>query len=361
MHVSGNLSWGSGVDTLVPRAGIPIVVISWLLCAGSAGAEVLEVRLVSAVAGVDGPATEGPVYARADQEVTLYPVLVIREDGRTHYVSDAGDVVIDGRRHRARPRAEGPPALFRWYVVEPALENLSNTASGRFRFEPIEYAEVPAALFFPGRLRADVRPRLTPDRGDGVGTMRYKLLALTTSGVLTTPGAEARAGRGAGGLADSVHRVTIRRDDTYLGYLTEMYGQPYIWASAGTSDARHQSERLEGSDCADFVVYGRRRMGHAIPYTWTGGLPAHTRLLASGEVGPDGIYRDADGEPLPFTEVGDLLLFPRHVGVLTEDRGHLGVLDTADLMMHTLFESPGEEPIARSGYADRPVEVRRWR
>lgn len=346
----------------MPGARIPVLAISLLLAAAPpARAEVTEVRIVSAVAGAPGPASEGPVYARLDQEITLHPVLVVREAGRTSYVSDAGEIELDGRRHQTRPLADGPMALFRWYRVEPAVEDMSNTASGRFRFEPIEYTEVPAAFLFPSRLRADVRPRLTSDRGDGVGTMRYKLIALTASGVLATPGSEARAGRGAGGLADTVHRVTVRRDDSYLGYLTELYGQPYIWASAGISDPRHQSERLEGSDCADFVVYGRRRMGESIPYTWTGGLPAHTRLLAGGEAGPDGVYRDAGGEPLPFPAIGDLVLFPRHVGVLTEDRGAPGVLDTADLMMHTLFESPGEEPIARSGYADRRVEVRRWK
>src|SRR5256885_376105 len=81
---------------------------------------------------------------------------------------------------------------------------------------------------------------------------------------IARPGPEARRGRGSGGLAGAVMRVSIRRDDTYLGYLTEMFGQPYVWASAGLSDATHQSERLEGADCADFVVYGARRMGKKI-------------------------------------------------------------------------------------------------
>jgi len=79
-----------------------------------------------------------------------------------------------------------------------------------------------------------------------------------------------------------VTRVTIRRDDSFLGYLTEMYGQPYIWASAGLSDTSHQSEHLEGSDCADLMVYGARRMGKHLAYTWTGGLPDITKLVAAG-------------------------------------------------------------------------------
>jgi hypothetical protein len=140
-----------------------------------------------------------------------------------------------------------------------------------------------------------------------------------------------------------------------------MYGQPYIWASAGTSDKTHQSERLEGSDCADLMVYGARRMGKHIAYTWTGGLPAITKRLASGTRGEDGIYRDRAGKPLPYTQEGDLILFPRHVGALTQDKGTKGVLDDQDIILHTLFDSPKEQAIADSGYADTAVEIRRFR
>jgi len=30
-------------------------------------------------------------------------------------------------------------------------------------------------------------------------------------------------------------------------------------------------------------------------------------------------------------------------------------------MLHTLFDSPKEQPIGESGYADNPVEVLRWK
>jgi hypothetical protein len=252
--------------------------------------------------------------------------------------------------------------------IEPVTNDMSNTASGTFRFERIEYDEtsITTADDTGSSLPADVRPTLTPNHGDpeapGIGTMRFRLYVLAADGrILATAGDEARHGRGGGGLNTSVARVSLRRDDSYLGYLTEMYGQPYIWASAGNTSARHQSERLEGADCADFVVYGARRMGKSIPYTWTGGLPSYTRRLASGRLGDDGVYQDPLGHPLPFSTVGDLILFPRHVGVLALDRGTIGVLDTADLMMHTLFDSPKEEAIATSGYAETAVELHRWK
>lgn len=321
----------------------------------------VAVHIVSAVDG--GAATDRPKRARADQEVSLHAVLAVGRGRSLRLFSDVSPVTIDGRVREARPLAEGPGAMFMWHKVEPALETMSNESSGRFRFEAIPYAET-LMLWHIGRstIGADVRPTRTTDRGHGVGTMRYKLTAITAAGVISTPGREARVGRGGGGLTAAVHRVTIRRDDSYIGYLTELYGQPYIWASAGTTAARHQSERLEGSDCADFVVYGRRRQGKSLPYTWTGSLPEYTRLLSPRATARrDGVYLDGGGGPIPFPEIGDLVLFPRHVGVLTKDRGTIGVLDHEDVMMHSYFASPREQAIGDSDYAATWIEVRRWR
>jgi hypothetical protein len=56
-----------------------------------------------------------------------------------------------------------------------------------------------------------------------------------------------------------------------------------------------------------------------------------------------------------------MVLFPRHVGALSVDKGEKGVLDDEDLMIHTLFDSPKEQAIKDSGYAHLPVELRRFR
>lgn len=307
-------------------------------------------------------ATDAPAYARTDQRVILYPVI---EAGGAIY-SDVPALILTGKRVTAKPLAQAPRASLAWQRVEPTSNNISNGDGPTFHYEVIEYATTAIA---PARAKdtprgaivADVRPTLTPDHGNGVGTMRYQLVATQGTRTIASPGVESRRGRASGGLTDAVTRVTIRKDDTYLGYLTEMFNQPYIWASAGPSAKAHQSEHLEGSDCADFVVYGARRMGADIPYMWTGGLPAVTKLLGGGTRSADGVYRDAKGNPVPFTVAGDMVLFPRHVGVLVEDRGFAGVLDDQDLVMHTLFDSPKTEPIADSGYADRPLEVRRFK
>jgi hypothetical protein len=322
---------------------------------------VIEARVVGAIG--DGPATDRPAYARADQPVTLHAVIVVEHAGKRVIHSDVPALRLGNKPVIAKPLAKAPAIELRWNRIEPAVATMTNgDTPSQFRFEPIDYRATPieSAAGKPS-IPADVRPTLTPDYGKGVGTMRYQIIALQDERVIASAGPEARRGKGAGGVTDAVFRVSLRRDDTYLGYLTEMYGQPYIWASAGVTDGGHQSEHLEGSDCADFVVYGKRRSGAKLAYTWTGGLPQYTSLLAAGTRGSDGIYRDRKNAPLPFTKVGDLVLFPRHVGVLAVDRGTLGVLDDQDLMMHTLFDSPHEQAIGETSYADKPLELRRFK
>ena len=322
-------------------------------------------RVISAhvaIAVDDAVATDRPAYARADQRVTLYAALVV-EDGKTRITySDAKRLQLGGRAVTPRPLAGAPRLELRWNRIEPALATMTNgDTPAEFRFAPIDYRATPieGAAGKPS-IAADVRPTLTPDHGRGVGTMRFQLVALHGDHVIASAGPEARRGKGSGGL-------TARSRGSRSGATTATsaphrdVGQPYVWASAGLSDNQHQSEHLEGSDCADFVVYGARRMGKKLKYTWTGALPEVSKLLAAGSRGEGGIYRAKDGTVLPFTRIGDIVLFPRHVGVLAADRGQLGVLDDQDLMMHTLFDTPKEQPIADSTYADQPLELRRLR
>lgn len=315
---------------------------------------VTKVHVVASVG--DAIASDQPAYARKDQPVTLHVVI---EVGKQMF-SDLSEVKLGKRTIHPAPIANAPATQIAWNRIEPAEANYSNTDGGGFHFTAIEYRATPLADH-TAAITADVRPTLTVDHGDGVGTMRFQAVVTQGANTIASAGPEATRGRGSGGLSDAVMRVSIRRDDTYLGYLTEMYGQPYIWASAGLTDSTHESERLEGPDCADFIVYGARRTGNKLAYTWTGGLPGITKLLAGGTRGDDGIYRDAKGKPVPFTQPGDLILFPRHVGALVEDRGTIGVLDDQDIMMHTLFDSPKEVRIADSGYAETVVELRRFR
>lgn len=320
------------------------------------------VHIVSAIGNRQAIPDDRPKRALASDGITMYAVLEARIDGRRTFFSDVATIRVGGRKRAALPMREAPTAALAWFKVEPEVDNMSNTQSGSFRYERIGYREVSVqAWMLKSTVTAEVRPTLTPDRGQGLGTMRYKVVAHQGDHKVASPGVEARRKGGSGGLTDKVHRISLRRDDTFNGIMTEMFGQPYIWASAGRTRRTHQSERLEGSDCADLMVYGARRKGYDIEYTWTGGMHEYTRVLARGEPREDGVYVDRKGRPIAFPRPGDMLLFDRHIGALVEDRGVEGVLDNQDVMMHTFFASPREQPVSETPYADAPIKVIRWK
>ncbi len=330
---------------------------------GSAAASGRVIAAHVVAGSPDRAPSDRPLHARAGERVTLYAAIVVEHAGKRVVHSDAPSLSLGGKAVAVQPLASAPQLELRWNRIEPAVATMSNGDTPKdFHFEPIDYRATPIdGAAGHASIAADVRPTLTPDHGKGIGTMRYQIVALQGDRVIASAGPEARRGRGSGGLTDAVLRVSIRRDDTFLGYMTELYNQPYIWASEGLTPETHQSERLEGADCADLMIYGQRRLGNKLAYTWTGALPQVTTLIAAGARGADGVYRDARGRPIPFPRIGDLMLFPRHVGALAADRGTPGILDDQDLMMHTLFDSPKEQAIGESGYEDRPVEVRRFR
>lgn len=296
----------------------PIVLLLLLTAAPARG---LSVRLFTSV-GAEAP-RPGDRFVRQGTEVVLHAVV-------------AGE------------RAE----RVRWFRIEPVDPWVSNT-DPTWHWADIDHVDDPIAA-------CDDRLTCAADRR--LGTTAYRVEVHAGGVVTSSPGAEELF---RGGLRPEVLRVTVRRDDTYLGLLTELFGTPYIWGSAGKPDARHQTERRIGSDCADFVTYGVRRLGFDVPYTSTLELHRFTRELFSLKPpGSDGVYRRA-GTPVPVgplgVKPGDLLLFPGHVGAFAEDRPPLGVLSTSDVMMHTCFAPPAEQPLRDTEWAARPVKVLRWR
>ena len=236
-----------------------------------------------------------------------------------------------------------PPTTVRWFKLEPTASALDNTTPS-FHFEPVPYAKTPMPECDDQvRCPANIAPTRLPERLPGLGTMAFQVEATFEGGLtLRTPGLEAVK---YGGLTREVMRVTFRRDDTLLGYATELANTPYIFGSAGP-DGRNQSDLLIGSDCADLLVYARRRSGQAATYT------------SSYEL-------ERQAPPLPaaaLVQAGDIVHFPskRHVGFLYEDRPPLGVLDESDLVLHTCWDTPRVERLADISCAARPWRVLRF-
>lgn len=238
----------------------------------------------------------------------------------------------------------------RWYRLDPVDDAVDNTQP-RFAFKQLRYARVeleacrnarqcPHEVAFAHLARSPVA---------GTGTTTFVLEVESAAGARqATPGEDARV---FGGLGPQVHRVTFRRDDSYVGHLTELFGTPYIFGSSGVG-AQHQTDLLIGSDCADLAVYGQRRLGRKVPYVSTWTISDHAPLQAVVE---------APGQRVAAKE-GDLLLFPRtrHVGVLYEDRPPKGVLGEEDLLLHTCWAKPTVEALSETGCASWPVRILRF-
>ncbi len=271
-----------------------------------------------------------------------------------------------GQKVLLRAQVNGGKARqVRWSKLVPAVDSVDNTTP-RFHFEPIAYrAEPIAACDDKLECPADVSGGLKVAPGlEGTGNMAFQVTVTLDSGAtVSTPGLEARD---VGGLSPSVMRVVVRKDDSYLGYLTELNGSPFIFGSAGP-DGRNQTDRLLGADCADLAVYGRRRLGAGAQYTSTYHFDEQAPELARAVALDGGKATDRKGRAISFgphgVKAGDVLHFPgsRHVAVLWEDRPPLGVLDASDLMFHTCWGPPTVEAIGDAPCASLPWRVLRWR
>ncbi len=353
--------------------------------------------------------TDAATEARAADGAALALVGVAREGKRVVYLVDAEvtPLVLGGKAVAARARRPWPDSVaVRWSKVEPDAWRkgptpaangadtpfYTNVVSGGpehgkwLGYDTITYFETPLGDFARGaaarRHAADAHPsQREDDVHDGLGTMRYKAEVRVGDGAgartLASPGAEAVD---AYGVRDSVHRVSIRRDDTTLGWLTAYFLVPEVFGSAGPGKD-HQTERFSGADCADVLVGARRAQGfRRVAYTNVLGLPAYARQVAAlVELDADGAV--VAGERPEGVRVGDLVridyagqyagLTARswdHVAMVYQDRsdpagpGHGapdGKLDRFDLVVHMghprlLVEPLGEQLPAR-------LDVLRWK
>ena len=232
-----------------------------------------------------------------------------------------------------------------WFKIEPSIGALDNTTPS-FHFEPVTYVET-ALPGCEGKLTcvADITPTKLAkvEALPGVGTMAFRVEVVSKDGVtLSTPGMTSVK---YGGLTHDVYRVTLRRDDTLIGYATELLNTPYIFGSAGP-DGRNQSDLLIGSDCADLIVYARRRSGRKATYTSSYDIDRQAPMLKEGKV----------------PKAGDLVHFPgsRHVAILFEDREPVGVVDESDLILHTCWAPPTVQRMGDTDCVSRPYRVLRF-
>lgn len=209
----------------------------------------------------------------------------------------------------------------------------------------------------------DATGTTTTDYG-GLGTMRFVVHVAQGKREIWSRGRE-HADKA--GLRPGVPTIRVRRDDTAVGYMTELINVPYVYGSSspGHAIADHQTERAVGADCADLIVYGWRRAGRKVSYTYSQGLKKYTRRMATVLGDQSEVYRNDAGQPLRFGKdvaIGDLLIWKGHVAVVAgADRS--GFLTTDTPVLHTVVEAPELEPLGKMGFGfpDGNFEVWRYR
>ncbi len=338
-----------------------------------------------AIAVADGPATDAEAWAKLGQRVTGSVVIEATVAGKRALFSEAKVVVHRGKKLTPQrwPKAWEKPEV-RWALLEadPKGRLFDNTGTmerswypderkahpASWHWCPIDVAESPLAW---GKHtlthRLDARPKRTPDTFGGLGTFRYVVELRWRGQTVRSRGA---AHRDKTGLLPGIATVRVRRDDTPVGYMTELVNVPYVFGSstATKSDTDHQAERAVGADCADLVVYGWRRAAvvqRKTPpkYTYTGGLKTMTKRVAYVDTVENGVYRTGDGRPVKFgrdVEVGDLLLWKGHVAVVAE-RDPSGYFTPKTKILHTVIESAALVPFEKIGFGfdTMPFDVRR--
>lgn len=367
------------------------VLVVMMIAPALASAEVVPERVV-VVGRVDAGAwSDAPSEARIDQKVELAPVVFARDGRRRVVLAPKGVVAVrvNGRKYKVRPLGA---ARVQWSTVEPhgfrakpakngvTTEFYSNVSMesktfGRWLgYDEIDYFERVVRPWSTEVAPLVARVESDEQQVPGLGTMRFKVEVELGGVRVASPGKEARDRFG---LLRTVHRVSIRRADDFLGYLSAYLLVPEVFGSAG-GGANHQTERFTGADCADVMVGAARRMGKRLWYTNVASLTTYARPIAKAtEV-------DETGMPAtPITGVlpGDLIRIdyggslrghtPRafdHVAALWEDKsapdgphkgGPNGQLDGFDLVIHMGHPRLKIEPL--SGQSPATIDVLRWR
>lgn len=311
-----------------------------------------------------------PKNTTLENKVNLNLVAETQKDGKTFYFSKSKNLCLNGEKVDTSKILSWTPddLSIKWFKVESERDSYNNGGRDYFRWDTPTYKET---LIDTNKwiIEADAHPtEKFKDINNGLGTMRYKVQIIHNGKKLSTPGKESTNTQG---IKKDVHRVSFRKDDSFIGWLTSFFNLPYIYGSEGKNLANHQAENYVGADCADLLVAAYRKTGKNNPYTYAVGLRDFTNVILKQEnLRTNGENYYDRQKLLKFGEdikKGDLILFGRyHVGSIVEDRSDPngkyggqadGIFNKYDLMIHTLFDVPKKE-----GFTDQgPFSILRWK
>lgn len=141
---------------------------------------------------------------------------------------------------------------------------------------------------------------------------------------------------------NNIIQLVVRENDTYIGYLSELLGTPFILPPKLLGVYGHQTDMRIGTDCAELAIYGKRRMGYNIPYC-----------------GPAGIVKYL--VPTNDLKEGTIIHFGFQVSVLYKDNGQVGQLDDQDLVIHAYRDKVSIDKLGDTGLLQYTYKLYKWK
>ncbi|MEQ9405077.1 MAG: hypothetical protein RIM99_15915 [Cyclobacteriaceae bacterium] len=139
-----------------------------------------------------------------------------------------------------------------------------------------------------------------------------------------------------------VIKLIVREEDSYVGYLTEQLGLPFIIPPKTLPGIGHQTDLQIGTDCAELAIYGRRRQGFKIEYGGPRGIRNH--LVETNQIFP-----------------GLILHFGHQVSILYKDFGKIGQIDDEDLLIHAYQDKVQIQRFGDTDLFGDPYQTMTWK
>lgn len=213
-----------------------------------------------------------------------------------------------------------------WVFYNPILKEYNNLTNGAKYLEKIEYT---TTLISNKKNNTIVFDNLTPGA--------YYI------GILSQPESIQFAS------SDPIHlthkniiQVVVRENDSYIGFLTEQLGLPFILPPKIIGKYGHQTDLRIGTDCAELAIYGKRRIGYKIPYC-----------------GPKRLLNYLN--PTNKLVQGTIIHFGYQVSILYEDKGIIGKLDGEDLIIHAFEDEVKIERLGDTELKNKEFKLYNWK
>jgi len=237
-----------------------------------------------------------------------------------------------------------PAAHIRWYQIIPDVAKIYQNANFPWGKDPYKWIGFAKIRYLKKELKEFrdrwlINPLFTgrPIRSKyfhgGIGSFWIQAEVEKDKKVIKTPGIEDSDHRG---LSPKVFRVSIRKNDEFLGYLTSFYNVPGLFGSVP-----YQSNNYIGADCADVLMAAYykwrkksskkdynvamlvRKFPHVTEFDLRGGIPV--RKINWGRN-----IREGDLIAVRYKNSRQY----QHIGALYKDANKNGILDEQDTVLH---------------------------